>query len=75
MATVDVLIKAVAEALEKPDDPQVCYTILDAIPDGWAKVDGVWVQVRRSEGYADQTEHEGEVLLVLPPWNPADRPR
>lgn len=46
--TSPVLIKAVALALEKPDDPQVCLTILDAIPDGWAKVDGKWVRITKT---------------------------
>lgn len=46
----------------KVDD---AHRVLMAIPDGWAKVAGRWVRVRQSQGYADQTEHDGDVLLVV----------
>lgn len=44
------LVAAIASALMEPDNPQVITTILDRIPDGWAKVDGQWIQLLEKPG-------------------------
>ncbi len=41
----DVLVDLIEDAHPLADWFARTYEILDAVPDGWAKIDGVWVQL------------------------------
>jgi hypothetical protein len=60
--TVEVLRSAICQRLIDAGYgrmPDVSWYVLDAIPDGWAKLDGEWIRLRPQQDYGDPNGGSG----------------